>query len=129
MNRVPQIRIDSHESESIHLTLQILGNPEILTVVEVAEISGVKEEVCSEEIEEASPSSAERKWCVEVEPSSPVCVSTQEVTWTGRQVIIEKQIEFLILESMFLKCKQKSPSLCGPMQYMPNPLTLVGPPR
>lgn len=40
------------------------GNSDILTVVEVAEISCIKEEVCSEEISEATLGCAERKWSV-----------------------------------------------------------------
>lgn len=56
----------------------------ILTVVEVAEISCIKEEVSSKEIGEATPGSTEWEWGVKVKPSSPIRISTQVVTYTGK---------------------------------------------
>lgn len=52
----------------------------ILTIVEVAKVSSIKEEVGSKEVSKATPSRAEGEGCVQVEPTSPICFTTQKIT-------------------------------------------------
>ncbi len=51
-----------------------------LTIVEVTKVSGIEEEVCSEEVTEAPSAWSEGQRRVEVEASSPVGLSSQVVT-------------------------------------------------
>lgn len=50
------------------------------TVVEVAQVPSIEEEVCPEEVSEAAPARTEGQRSVEVEPACPVCLSPQVVT-------------------------------------------------
>ena len=51
----------------------------LLTIVKVAKVSGIEEEVCSKEVTEAPPAWPEGERGVEVEASSPVGLSSQVV--------------------------------------------------
>lgn len=52
----------------------------LLTIVQVAQVAGVEEEVCSEKIPEAALAWPEGQWCVEVQAACPVGLAAQVVT-------------------------------------------------
>lgn len=54
----------------------------LLTIVEVAQVAGVEEEVCSEKIPEAALARSEGQRCVEVQAACPVGLAAQVVTWS-----------------------------------------------
>lgn len=51
-----------------------------LTVVEVAEVPSVQEEVRPEEVSEATPARSEGQWGVEVQTPSPVALPSQVIS-------------------------------------------------
>lgn len=103
------------------------------TVVQVAEVSSVEEEVSSEEVSEAPPAWPEGQGGVEVEASCPVGLSSQEVTCgtSNNSAPAVKQAFQTLPGCLATKPSQECavPSLCGPKLYMLKPLMLVGPPR
>lgn len=54
----------------------------LLTIVQVAQVAGVEEEVCSEKIPEAALAWSEGQRRVEVQAACPVGLAAQVVTWT-----------------------------------------------
>lgn len=46
------------------------------TIVEVTQVSGIEKEVCPEEIPKAPSAWPERQRCIQMEPTSPVCLPT-----------------------------------------------------
>lgn len=57
-----------------------------LTIVEIAEISSIKEEMCSEKISKPSAAGPERERGIEMHPSSPVGFSSQIITCSGKML-------------------------------------------
>lgn len=57
----------------------------LLTIVQVAQVAGVEEEVRPEKIPEAAFAWSEGQRCVEVQAACPVCLATQVVTCTTLQ--------------------------------------------
>lgn len=98
-----------------------------LTVVQVAKVSCIEEEVSSEEVAEASPAWSEGQRSVEVEASGPVAFSSQVVTCHAAHELSTSHETSARSEQQM--CVIVLPSLCGPRLYILNPRMLVGPPR
>lgn len=105
------------------------------TIVEVAQVARIEEEVGPKKVSKATFAWSERQRCVEVQTTCPVCLSTQIVTWTTHITQLDPLCSLYLLRPFWgtrrwhIITLHFLPSLCGPMLYIPNPRTLVGPPR